>query len=139
MVFLATKGKSIQEVYAATGRRKNAIARVRLKPGRGNVVINSRAMADYCQRKMLELKIMEPFNLTNTTGRFDVEANCCGGGLAGQSEAVRHGISRALLEYDPEMRSSLKKAGLLTRDPRVKERKKYGRKRARRGFQWTKR
>jgi small subunit ribosomal protein S9 len=139
MVFLATKGKIIQEVYSATGRRKNAIARVRLKPGRGNIVINSRTMADYCQRKMLELKIMEPFNLTNTAGTFDVEANCCGGGLAGQSEAVRHGISRALLEYDPEMRSALKKAGLLTRDPRVKERKKYGRKRARRGFPWTKR
>ena len=136
---MATKGKSIQEVYSATGRRKNAIARVRLKPGRGNVVINSRTMADYCQRKMLELKIMEPFDLTDTAGRFDVDANCCGGGLAGQAEAVRHGISRALQEYDPEMRPTLKKAGLLTRDPRVKESKKYGRKRARRGFQWTKR
>jgi small subunit ribosomal protein S9 len=139
MVFLATKGKIIQEIYSATGKRKNAIARVRLMPGKGNVVINNRAMAEYCQRKMLELKIMEPFNLTNTAGRFDVEANCCGGGLAGQSEAVRHGISRALLEFDPEMRPVLKRAGLLTRDPRVKERKKYGRKRARRGFQWTKR
>jgi small subunit ribosomal protein S9 len=136
---LATKPKTRQEVFSATGKRKNAIARVRLTPGKGNIVINDRPMADYCQRKMLELKIVEPFRLTNTMNQFDVIANCMGGGLAGQSEAVRHGITKALMEYDVEMRPVLKKAGLITRDPRVKERKKYGRKRARRGFQWTKR
>ncbi|MCE1248344.1 MAG: 30S ribosomal protein S9 [Firmicutes bacterium] len=132
------KTKDPQEIWA-TGRRKCAVARVRLKPGKGDIVINGQNLADFCQRKMLELKIMEPFELTKSTGHFDLIVNSCGGGKAGQAGAVRHGIARALCSFDEKLRSPLKKAGMLTRDPREKERKKYGRKRARRGYQWTKR
>jgi small subunit ribosomal protein S9 len=127
-----------QEIWA-TGRRKCAVARVRLKPGKGDILINGQNLADFCQRKMLELKIMEPFELTKSTGQFDLNVNSSGGGKAGQAGAVRHGIARALCSFDLNLRTALKKAGMLTRDPREKERKKYGRKRARRGYQWTKR
>ncbi len=123
----------------ATGRRKNAVARVRLGSGSGRIIVNGMSMADYFQRKMLELKIEQPFEFTKTTGQFDVFVNACGGGKAGQAGAVRHGIARALCEHDINLRATLKKAGLLTRDPREKERKKYGKKRARKGYQWTKR
>lgn len=132
------KTKSESEIWA-TGRRKCAVARVRLRPGKGNVTVNGKTMADYFERKLLELKIMEAFEVTRTAGQFDIIASTTGGGKSGQAGAVLHGISRALEKFDEKMRPDLKKAGLLTRDPREKERKKYGRKRARRGFQWTKR
>jgi len=136
---LATIAKLANNKYYATGKRKNAIARVTIKPGKGKILINGREMPEYFKRKMLELKVVEPFEVTETMGKFDVEVNASGGGLAGQAGAVRHGIARALTAFNLELRPPLKKAGLLTRDSRVKERKKYGRKRARRGFQWTKR
>lgn len=132
-----TEGKT--EIWA-TGRRKTAVARVRLRPnGSGKIIINGLPMADYLERKMLELDVMQPFDLTKTAGQFDVMANTDGGGKAGQAGALRHGIARALSEFDIKYRKPLKVAGLITRDPREKERKKYGRKRARRGYQWTKR
>ena len=126
-------------VYAGTGRRKTAVARVRLMPGKGEIKINQRALDQFVGRKTLEMMVREPLEVTSTTSQFDVTVRAYGGGVAGQAGAVRHGIARALLQFDPEMRAALRKAGLLTRDPREKERKKYGRKRARRGFQWTKR
>lgn len=125
--------------YYATGHRKNAIARVWLTPGTGQVTVNDRPASRYLGRLVLEKLIAQPFATTHTEGRFDVIAKCKGGGISGQAGAIRHGISKALLEVDPEMRPSLRRIGLLTRDPRVKERKKYGRKRARRGFQFSKR
>ena len=136
MAKVLVKGK--EEVWA-TGRRKCAVARIRLKEGSGDIYINGKPMAEYLERELLELKIMQPIEATKTVGRFDIYCNTAGGGKAGQAGAVRHGISRALAEKDPNLRSTLKKRGMLTRDPREKERKKYGRKRARRGFQWTKR
>lgn len=131
--------KTDKEVYYATGKRKCAIARVRLVPGQGRIEINGMPMAEYLERKVLELIVKEPFDVTENNNRFDVFARVNGGGKAGQAGAVRHGITRALIEYDADLKKTLKNAGLVTRDPRVKERKKYGRKRARRGFQWTKR
>lgn len=131
--------KTKPETNRATGKRKSAIARVRLMPGKGNIMINKAPMDKYLERKTLELIVKEPMEVTKTWGQFDVIASVCGGGKAGQAGAVRHGITRALIEYNEEFRSPLKKAGMVTRDSRVKERKKYGRKRARRGFQWTKR
>lgn len=125
--------------YYGTGHRKNATARVWLVPGDGNVTINGRTMAEYVGRKALELLIMQPFEAVDSTGKFDVIAKCTGGGISGQAGAVRHGISKALLEAGDDMRTPLRRQGFLTRDPRVKERKKYGRKRARRGFQFSKR
>lgn len=125
--------------YYGTGHRKNAIARVWLTPGTGQVVVNDRPASRYLGRLVLEKLIAQPFVTTHTEGRFDVIAKCKGGGISGQAGAIRHGISKALLEVDPELRPSLRRIGLLTRDPRVKERKKYGRKRARRGFQFSKR
>lgn len=125
--------------YYGTGHRKNATARVWLVPGEGNVTINGRPMANYVGRKALELLILQPFEAVDAVGRYDVVAKCNGGGIAGQAGAVRHGISKALLEVGPDMRTPLRRQGFLTRDPRVKERKKYGRKRARRGFQFSKR
>ncbi|MHB9036047.1 MAG: 30S ribosomal protein S9 [Armatimonadota bacterium] len=125
--------------YYATGHRKNATARVWLTPGEGNVTINGRAMAEYVGRQALELLIMQPFEAVDSVGKFDVMAKCKGGGISGQAGAVRHGISKALLEVGDDMRTPLRRQGFLTRDPRVKERKKYGRKRARRGFQFSKR
>jgi small subunit ribosomal protein S9 len=125
--------------YYGTGKRKNAVARVWLKPGSGNLIINERPGEKYLGRQLLLHVVQQPFVLTNRVGQFDVIARCHGGGISGQAGAIRHGIAKALLEVDPELRPILRRSGLLTRDPRVKERKKYGRKRARRGFQFSKR
>jgi small subunit ribosomal protein S9 len=125
--------------YYGTGKRKDAVARVWLAPGSGTVTINNRPGPKYLGRAVLEMLVHQPFVLTRMEGRFDVIAHCKGGGISGQAGAIRHGISKALLEFDPELRQPLRRTGLLTRDPRVKERKKYGRKKARRGFQFSKR
>ena len=125
--------------YYGTGKRKDAVARVWILPGSGLVTINDRPADKYLGRAVLSRLIQQPFEVTDTAGRFDVVAHCKGGGISGQAGAVRHGISKALIEADPELRPRLRRIGLLTRDPRVKERKKYGRKRARRGFQFSKR
>lgn len=125
--------------YYGTGKRKNAIARVWIAPGNGTFTINNRPAEKYLGRAVLTQLLRQPFIVTETEGRFDVIARCKGGGISGQAGAIRHGISKALLEVDPELRPRLRRIGLLTRDPRVKERKKYGRKRARRGFQFSKR
>ncbi len=125
--------------YYGTGKRKNAIARVWIAAGTGTMTINDRPAGKYLGRAVLEQLLHQPFVVTDTDGRFDVIAHCKGGGISGQAGAIRHGISKALLEVDPELRPRLRRTGLLTRDPRVKERKKYGRKRARRGFQFSKR
>ena len=128
-----------QTAHWATGRRKTSIARVRLVPGGGGYRINERTLEDYFGRETSRMIVNQPFELTNTRGRFDVVANVHGGGVAAQAEALRHGISRALLQADGELRSPLKKAGFLTRDSRGKERKKYGQKGARKRFQFSKR
>jgi len=125
--------------YYATGRRKKAIARVWLSEGKGELTINSRNLKDYFYRDNLCMIIRQPLEITNTAGRFDVKANVYGGGLTGQAGALRHGIAKALTLFDEGLRSSLRKSGFLTRDPRRKERKKYGQKGARRAFQFTKR
>ncbi|MDH5299489.1 MAG: 30S ribosomal protein S9 [Desulfobulbaceae bacterium] len=125
--------------YYATGKRKTAIARVWLKPGTGTIQVNDKAADEYFGGLQARSRADHPFALTATTGKYDVVATLRGGGKCAQADALRHGISKALLEIDPEMRSALKKAGLLTRDSRVKERKKYGRKAARASFQFSKR
>jgi small subunit ribosomal protein S9 len=125
--------------WYATGKRKSAIARVWLRPGNGTVTINRRTMDDYFGRAVLKMILQEPFELTETRGKYDVLVNVVGGGLAGQAGAIRHGITRALLQVDPELRTVLKKAGMVTRDSRVKERKKYGQPGARKRFQYSKR
>ena len=127
-----------EDRYYATGKRKNAVARVWLKPGTGKIVINSRQIGDYFGRQTSRMVIMQPFELTQTLGRFDAFANVHGGGLSGQAGAVKHGISKALLAIDPSYRSILKSAGFLTRDSRIKERKKYGKRGARASFQFSK-
>ncbi len=128
-----------QYISHGTGRRKNSIARVYLKNGTGEIIVNGRKSDDYLMRKTLEMIIRQPFGVTDTTGKFDVYANITGGGLTGQAEALRHGISRALVAFNTKFRPSLKKAGFLTRDPRMVERKKYGRPGARKRFQFSKR
>jgi small subunit ribosomal protein S9 len=128
-----------QVQYYGTGRRKTAVARVRLVPGEGKVVINGRPMDDYLGLKTLELIVMQPLKLTETASKYDVVAKVAGGGVSGQAGALRHGISRALLKADAEFRPALKKAGFLTRDPREKERRKYGLKKARKASQFSKR
>ena len=125
--------------YYGTGRRKTSVARVRLVPGEGNIVINKRPLAEYFGLKTLELIIKQPLNLTETIGKYDVIATVDGGGPSGQAGAIRHGISRALLEVDAELRPALKRAGFLTRDAREKERRKYGLKKARKASQFSKR
>lgn len=125
--------------YLGTGRRKHSVARVRLLPGDGKIIINRRDMNEYFGLETLKLIVKQPLLLTETLSRYDVYANVYGGGMSGQAGAIRHGIARALLKVDPEMRSALKKAGLLTRDARMKERKKYGLKAARRAPQFSKR
>jgi small subunit ribosomal protein S9 len=125
--------------YLGTGRRKHSVARVRLVPGDGKIIINRRDMNEYFGLETLRLIVKQPLMLTDTLGRYDVYANVYGGGISGQAGAIRHGIARALLKVDPELRSTLKKAGLLTRDARMKERKKYGLKAARRAPQFSKR
>ncbi len=127
------------EPIYATGKRKTAIARIWLEPGEGKFVVNERALKEYFGRETCEMIIMQPFDLTGTRNQFNVIANVHGGGIAGQSEAIRHGISKALLQYNPEFKDTLKKAGLLTRDSRIKERKKYGLRGARRRPQYSKR
>ncbi len=125
--------------YRGTGRRKKAIARVRLVPGTGKVVVNKRELEDYIKYETLRVLIKEPLMITDTLGQYDVLVNVNGGGYTGQAGAIRHGISRALLQVDGELRPILKKAGFLTRDSRMKERKKYGLKKARRASQFSKR
>ena len=127
------------EKVRATGRRKESVARVRLAPGSGRFVINGRALDDYFPRPALRMVVTEPLRLTNTTDRFDVFASLAGGGVSGQAGALRHGIARALSEVDPTLRGELKKRGLLTRDSRAKERRKYGLKKARKAPQYSKR
>ncbi len=127
------------DTYYATGRRKSAIARVWLKPGTGMVTVNQKPMADYLGRKVLEMVVESPMKAVGLDGKLDIVADCEGGGIAGQAGAVKLGIARAIIEMDPNLRTPLRRTGYLTRDPRVKERKKYGRKRARRGFQFVKR
>lgn len=126
-------------MYQATGRRKKSIARVRLVPGNGKIVINKRDIDNYFGLETLKMTVRQPLTLTDTLGRFDVLINCTGGGYTGQAGAIRHGIARALCKADPDLRGALKKAGFLTRDPRMKERKKYGLKAARRAPQFSKR
>ncbi|MCD6309143.1 MAG: 30S ribosomal protein S9 [Candidatus Eremiobacteraeota bacterium] len=129
-----------KKYFQGTGRRKTAIARVFLAPGKGNFTVNKRPADEYFMGRMVwNNTIKEPLVLTDTLGKFDIMVNAKGGGISSQADAIRHGIARALLDYDESLRSVLKKAGCLRRDPRMKERKKYGRKRARKGFQWTKR
>jgi len=125
--------------YYGTGRRKKSIARVRLIPGTGNITINKREIDDYFGLETLKLIVRQPLEVTQTTGSFDIVSTVVGGGVTGQAGAIRHGIARALLEVDAEHRPILKKSGFLTRDPRMKERKKYGLKAARRAPQFSKR
>ncbi|GGJ00828.1 30S ribosomal protein S9 [Alicyclobacillus cellulosilyticus] len=128
-----------QVQYWGTGRRKHSVARVRLVPGDGRIIVNHRDVDEYFPLKTLKIIIQQPLQLTGTLGRYDVYANVYGGGYSGQAGAIRHGIARALLKVDPELRPTLKKAGMLTRDARMKERKKYGLKAARRAPQFSKR
>lgn len=127
------------EPIYATGKRKTSIARVWLEPGEGKFLVNERAIKEYFGRETSEMVALQPLDLTGTRNQFNVTANVKGGGIAGQSEAIRHGISKALLQYNSEFKDALKKAGFLTRDSRVKERKKYGRRGARRRPQYSKR
>ena len=130
---------SAKPYFYGTGRRKSSVARVRLYPGTGKITINNRDVDDYFGLETLKLIINQPFGVTNTQGKFDIVANVNGGGISGQAGAIRHGVSRALLLADDTYRPLLKKAGFLTRDPRMKERKKYGLKAARRESQFSKR
>ena len=125
--------------FNAVGRRKSAVARVRLVPGEGKILVNKRDIEDYFGLETLKMTVRQPLNLVKVVGSFDVLVNVRGGGLTGQAGAIRHGISRALCKVNPELRAALKKAGFLTRDPRMKERKKYGLKAARRAPQFSKR
>jgi small subunit ribosomal protein S9 len=123
----------------ATGKRKNAIARVWIKPGSGKITVNGKPMPEYFARPVLQMMLGQPFQIAGVVGQFDVQATVVGGGLSGQAGAVRHGISKALQLYEPALRAALKAAGFLTRDSRVVERKKYGKPKARRSFQFSKR
>ncbi len=125
--------------YYATGKRKNAVARVWMKPGNGEIRINKRSMDEYFGRETLRMVCQQPLSLTGNTGKFDFYIICDGGGIAGQAGAIRHGIAKALEDYDPDLRTPLKRAGFLTRDARKKERKKYGQKGARARYQYSKR
>ena len=130
---------AVDTISNGTGRRKNAVARVRLVAGTGKILVNGKPGEEYFARLALQTILQQPFTAANTQGRYDVIATVVGGGIAGQAGAVRHGIARALARSDESLRSPLHKDGLLTRDPRMKERKKYGHKRARKGFQYSKR
>ena len=125
--------------FYGTGRRKNSVARVRVYAGTGKITINDRDIDEYFGLETLKLIVRQPMALTETLGKFDLEIRVAGGGVSGQAGAIRHGLSRALLQYNEELRGALKKAGFLTRDPRMKERKKYGLKAARRAPQFSKR
>jgi len=133
------KGKEMDTKTLVTGRRKTSSARVRLVPGTGKIQVNNRQAQEYFQTDILMMLITQPLNATNSASKFDVVATVKGGGLAGQAGAVRHGIARALLKSDETLRTTLRKAGFLTRDPRRRERKKYGQKGARKRFQFSKR
>ncbi|MBQ7936244.1 MAG: 30S ribosomal protein S9 [Clostridia bacterium] len=128
-----------ENYFYGTGRRKSSVARVRLLPGNGNVTINGRTMDEYFGLETLRMLVRQPLELTGTMGKFDVVVNVVGGGVSGQAGAIRHGITRALIESDETLKPVLKKAGFVTRDPRMKERKKYGLKAARRAPQFSKR
>ena len=128
-----------EKVFYATGKRKTAISRTWLTPGKGEIIINNRTVEEYFPVESLRTQMIEPLKLTNTVESYDVKANVNGGGISGQAEAVRHGITKALILVDPELRLTLKKAGFVKRDPRVKERKKYGQRGARARFQFSKR
>ncbi|MBW2645433.1 MAG: 30S ribosomal protein S9 [Deltaproteobacteria bacterium] len=128
-----------KEIYYATGRRKTSVARTRLMPGSGDITINNRPIDEYFTLESAKMLVRQPFDLTGTRDRFDVSINVAGGGVSGQAGAIRHGIARALLLVDSELRGPLKKAGFIKRDPRVKERKKPGQKGARANFQFSKR
>ena len=123
----------------ATGKRKNAVARVWIRPGSGKVVVNGKTMAEYFARPVLQMILRQPFTVAGVEGQFDVMATVAGGGLSGQAGAVKHGVSKALQLYEPALRGALKAAGFLTRDSRVVERKKYGKAKARKSFQFSKR
>jgi len=125
--------------YYGTGRRKSSTARVYLRPGAGSFQVNRKAFETYFPNETLRMIIRQPLNLTETVNKFDVLVNVAGGGPSGQAGAIRHGITRALIEYNSDLRPTLKQAGLITRDPRIKERKKYGQKGARKRFQFSKR
>jgi small subunit ribosomal protein S9 len=125
--------------YQATGRRKSSVARVRMVPGTGKITVNERNFSEYIPSAAVRLDVLQPLTLTQTSTQYDVFVNVCGGGISGQAGAIRLGISRALLQVSPDFRGPLKKAGLLTRDPRSTERKKYGLKKARRAPQFSKR
>ena len=128
-----------EKIFIATGRRKTSVARVWLKPGEGHVTINDRSLQDYFGRETARMIVLQPFNVTQSGTSFDINVNVRGGGSSGQAGAIRHGITRALMQFDPEFRSPLKKAGFVTRDPRAVERKKYGRHKARKRPQYSKR
>ena len=128
-----------EERYYATGKRKTAIARVWMKLGDGNIVINKSPIDDYLTTEIAKMIVAQPLELTNTVGKYDIAVNVKGGGISGQVGAIKHGISQALLKINPEFRESLKKAGFITRDSRIKERKKYGQRSARARFQYSKR
>jgi len=128
-----------ENTFYATGRRKTAIARTWIKPGSGEIVINNRPVKEYFPIETIRTDMIQPFKITNTFGSYDVKATVAGGGIAGQADAVRHGITRALVSVNPDFRLALKRAGFIKRDPRVKERKKYGQKGARARFQFSKR
>ena len=130
---------SAKPYFYGTGRRKKSVARVRLYPGNGEITINGRSIDEYFGLETLKLIVNQPFGVTSTEGKFDVVCTAKGGGISGQAGAIRHGIARALLQADETYRPALKKAGFLTRDPRMKERKKYGLKAARRASQFSKR
>ncbi len=127
------------ESYYGTGKRKTSVARAWLRPGNGIITINNRTIEDYFGRETAKMLVEQPLVLTDTFGNFDVKVNVAGGGISGQAAAIRHGITKALLQFNPELRPMLKKAGLVIRDSRVKERKKYGQKGARARFQYSKR
>jgi small subunit ribosomal protein S9 len=127
------------KVFTATGRRKTSVARVFLKPGKGKILINSLPLQEYFGRETARMIVLQPFDLTQTAGSFDIDVNVAGGGNSGQAGAIRHGITRALMQVNPDFRSPLKKAGFVTRDPRAVERKKYGHHKARKRPQYSKR
>lgn len=128
-----------EKVFYATGRRKTSVARVYLREGKGNIVVNDRTLEDYFGRDTARMIVLQPFQVTHTGETFDIEVNVQGGGISGQAGAIRHGITRALMQVSPDLRSPLKKAGFVTRDPRAVERKKYGRHKARKRPQYSKR
>jgi small subunit ribosomal protein S9 len=128
-----------EKEFYATGKRKEAIARTWLRTGTGKITVNGRSLDDYFSRETAKMVVLQPLELTETMGKFDILVNVNGGGLSGQAGAVKHGISKALLTYDPLLRPILKKAGFITRDSRIKERKKYGQKGARARYQYSKR